>query len=152
MHTANTPSNAPIDTSPSTPLLHRLLAPWSRLSKALDTLQPAAALAARLYVGQVFFLAGLTKLRDWGTTVALFTDEYRVPWLSPALAAFLGTAGELVLPVLLVLGLGGRLGALLLQQGAQKIHLGLAPAELRRAGPPSPHFWRCCFAGTDASR
>ena len=97
-------------TSPSP--LQKVLGLWQRFSAALDLLQPAAALAARIYVGQVFFLSGLTKLRDWDTTVALFTDEYKVPLLSPSLAAFMGTAGELVLPVLLVLGLGGRLAAL----------------------------------------
>ncbi|HRH06548.1 MAG TPA: DoxX family membrane protein, partial [Burkholderiaceae bacterium] len=43
---------------------------------------------------------------------SLFTDEYKVPYLSPELAAMLGTAGELVLPVLLVLGLMGRFAAL----------------------------------------
>lgn len=85
---------------------------WSPLNRLLDALQPLAALLARLYVAQVFFLSGLTKLRDWGTTVALFTDEYKVPFLSPAVAAFLGTAGELVLPVLLVVGLAGRFSAL----------------------------------------
>jgi putative oxidoreductase len=63
-------------------------------------------------VAQVFFASGLTKLRDWGTTVALFTDEYAVPLLSPQAAAVLGTAGELVLPVLLVFGLAGRFAAL----------------------------------------
>lgn len=78
----------------------------------LDSAQPLAALLARLYVGQVFFLSGLTKLRDWGTTVALFTDEYKVPFLSAPVAAALGTAGEIVLPVLLVLGLAGRFSAL----------------------------------------
>lgn len=77
----------------------------------LDALQPAAQLAARWFVTAVFFRAGLTKLRDWETTVALFTDEYHVPLLSPELAAAMGTAGELVLPVLLVLGLGGRFAA-----------------------------------------
>jgi putative oxidoreductase len=55
---------------------------------------------------------GLTKIRDWGTTVALFTDEYKVPFLPPVLAAAMGTAGELALPVLLVLGLGGRFSPL----------------------------------------
>ncbi|MES2946070.1 MAG: DoxX family protein [Pseudomonadota bacterium] len=75
-------------------------------------LQPAAALAARIYVGKVFFMSGLTKIRDWETTVALFADEYKVPLLPPAMAAVMGTAGELVLPVLLVLGLGGRFAAL----------------------------------------
>ena len=85
---------------------------WAMLTRALDSLQPLAALLARLYVAQVFFLSGLTKVRDWGTTVALFTDEYKVPLLSPAVAAAMGTAGELVLPVLLVLGLGGRFSPL----------------------------------------
>lgn len=85
---------------------------WSLLTRALDALQPLAALLARLYVAQVFFLSGLTKLRDWGTTVALFTDEYKVPLLSPPVAAALGTAGELVLPVLLVAGIAGRFSAL----------------------------------------
>jgi putative oxidoreductase len=70
------------------------------------------SLLARLYVAQVFFSSGLTKLSDWGTTVALFTDEYQVPLLPPVVAAVLGTCGELVLPVLLVLGLGGRFAAL----------------------------------------
>ena len=85
---------------------------WAMLTRALDSLQPLAALLARLYVAQVFFLSGLTKIRDWGTTVTLFTDEYKVPFLPPALAAAMGTAGELVLPVLLVLGLGGRFSPL----------------------------------------
>jgi putative oxidoreductase len=94
------------------PLWQRLLGAWRLLVAALDSLQPLAALAARVYVGQAFFLSGLTKLRDWETTLALFTDEYHVPLLPSALAAVMGTAGELVLPVLLVLGLGGRFAAL----------------------------------------
>ena len=92
--------------------IQRSLNLWDTLTDALDALQPLAAFLARLYLAQVFFLSGLTKLRDWETTVALFTDEYHVPLLSPPVAAALGTAGELALPVLLVLGLGGRLSAL----------------------------------------
>lgn len=84
----------------------------SRFADLLDALQPAAALAARGYVAYAFIASGLTKLRDWETTLALFTDEYQVPLLPPAWAAVSGTAGELVLPVLLVLGLGGRFAAL----------------------------------------
>lgn len=75
-------------------------------------LRSTALLAARLHVAQVFWRSGLTKLRDWDTTLALFQDEYQVPLLPPELAAWLGTAGELLLPVLLVLGLGGRFAAL----------------------------------------
>lgn len=95
-----------------TTLINKVRTAWSPLTLLLDALQPLAAMLARLYVAQVFFLSGLTKLRDWGTTVALFTDEYKVPLLSPTVAAALGTAGELVLPVLLLLGLAGRFSAL----------------------------------------
>ena len=80
--------------------------------RGLNALQPVAALAARLYVAHVFFSSGLTKIRDWDTTLALFMDEYKVPVLSPAVAAVMGTAGELGLPVLLALGLGSRFAAL----------------------------------------
>jgi putative oxidoreductase len=83
-----------------------------RLDRLIEGFQPAAAVLARLYVARVFFASGLTKLRDWETTLALFTDEYHVPLLPPEVAALLGTAGELGLPVLLVLGLGGRFAAL----------------------------------------
>lgn len=91
---------------------HRLGNAYRTLARGLDALQPLAALAARLFVAQVFWLSGLTKLRDWSVTLELFTYEYQVPLLPPPIAAVLGTAGELVLPVLLVLGLGGRVAAL----------------------------------------
>lgn len=79
----------------------------------LDTwLLPLSLLALRLYLARVFFLAGLTKIEDWDTTLFLFAEEYRVPLLSPAVAAVLGTAGELLLPPLLLLGLAGRFAAL----------------------------------------
>jgi putative oxidoreductase len=88
--------------------------PLQRLRKAiaaLETLQPLAQLAARFYVAHVFFLSGLTKLHDWDTTLALFTDEYHVPLLPPAVAAVAGTSGELGLSLLLALGLAGRFAA-----------------------------------------
>ena len=93
-------------------LLTRLAAVAQSAIAALESLQPLAQLAARLYVAQAFFAAGLTKIRNWDTTLALFEDEYHVPLLPPDVAALLGTAGELVLPVLLALGLAGRVGAL----------------------------------------
>ncbi len=85
---------------------------WITLHQWLSLLQSPALLAARAYVAYVFFISGLTKIRDWGTTVALFTDEYKVPFLSPNVAALMGTAGELVLPALLLIGLGTRFAAL----------------------------------------
>lgn len=75
-------------------------------------LQPLAQLAARAVVAQAFFVAGLTKVVDWSTTLLLFENEYQVPVLSPELAAYAATAGELVLPVLLFVGLGSRVAAL----------------------------------------
>lgn len=100
-HTATLPK--------STGVKARVLALWDLQDRILNAFQPLAALMARLYVAQVFFASGLTKLRDWETTVLLFTYEYHVPLLPPAVAAVVGTGGELVLPVLLVLGLGGRI-------------------------------------------
>lgn len=85
---------------------------WQLVVRGLSAAQPLALLSARLFVAQAFFAAGLTKLRDWDTTLLLFGDEYRVPFLSPQVAAVMGTAGELLLPVLLALGLAGRFAAL----------------------------------------
>ena len=89
-------------------LVQTALQTLTPLRALLDKLQPVALLLARLYVAQVFFFSGLTKIRDWGTTVALFTDEYQVPLLSPSFAAGMAIVGELGLPVLLAFGLGGR--------------------------------------------
>ena len=76
--------------------IHFALALWSRFSSALDSLRPLASLVARAYLAQAFFLSGLTKIRDWEITLLLFTEEYQVPFLSPQVAAVMGTAGELV--------------------------------------------------------
>ncbi len=78
----------------------------------VDKLQPIFALAVRLYVARVFFLSGLTKLHDWNITIALFANEYHVPYLMPECAAILGTTAEMGLPILLALGLGSRLAAI----------------------------------------
>jgi putative oxidoreductase len=77
----------------------------------LDRLQPLLLLAARLYVSLIFFRAGMLKLADWSSTLVLFRETYKVPVLPPELAATIGTFGELVFPVLIVLGLAGRLSA-----------------------------------------
>ena len=70
------------------------------------------SLALRVFVGWQFFKAGLTKIVDWSVTLDLFKNEYHVPLLPPELAAFMGTSGELILPVLLLLGLLSRPAAL----------------------------------------
>jgi putative oxidoreductase len=75
-------------------------------------LLPLADFLMRLYVSKVFFLAGLSKLRDWNMTISLFVDEYHVPFLPPELAAYLATAAELALPVLLLFGVARHFAAI----------------------------------------
>ncbi|MEF7614066.1 DoxX family protein [Aquincola sp. MAHUQ-54] len=118
---------------------------YRRLVGWLEAAQPLALLAARVYVARVFFLSGLTKLRDWEITVALFTDEYHVPLLPPELAAYAGTAGELVLPVLLVLGLGGRFAAagLFVVNAVAVVSL----PEIGEAALQQHQFWGSLLAG-----
>ena len=81
-------------------------------ARPLQWLTPLADLIARLAVAQVFWQSGVNKFQSWDTTLMLFENEYAVPLISPVLAAYLGTAAELTLPVLLALGLGGRFAAL----------------------------------------
>lgn len=77
-------------------------------------LKPVTLLVFRLWVAWVFFASGLTKIASWSSTLYLFKDEYQVPLLSPELAAYMGTAAELALPVFLTLGLLTRPAALAL--------------------------------------
>jgi putative oxidoreductase len=74
----------------------------------LDRLAPLFLLGIRLYVAHVFFKSGLTKINDFSSTIALFESEYKVPILPPDLAAYAGTAAELVLPILFAAGIFSR--------------------------------------------
>lgn len=124
---------------------HRLAVLWSRSVALLELLQPAALLAARIYVGLVFFRSGLTKLRDWDITLSLFQDEYHVPLLPPEVAAYLGTGGELALPVLLILGLFGRFGALGLF--VMNIVAAMSLSDIPEAALNQHIFWGSLLAG-----
>jgi putative oxidoreductase len=92
--------------------LHNRVAQWLEAWIGHDLI----ALAARFGIAGVFWLSGRTKVEGWLTVsesaVALFEDEYRVPVLSPALAAHLATYAEHLFPALLVLGLATRVSAL----------------------------------------
>lgn len=77
-----------------------------------DYLTTPLILSLRLYIASIFFKSGLTKVRDWESTLMLFEYEYEVPLLSYEVAAWAATIGELVLPTLLVLGLFTRVSAL----------------------------------------
>ncbi|ARN80070.1 DoxX family protein [Methylocystis bryophila] len=103
-----------------------------RSQGVLDAIPSLVALFVRIVAAHPFFVSGQTKvdgpqigatilgqeisytlptsIRD--ATFALFAQEYKVPLLSPQIAAYLATAMESVLPILLVLGLLTRLSAL----------------------------------------
>jgi len=97
-----------------------------------SVLYSLVALFVRIVAAHPFFVSGQTKVEgpEIGakflgldltytlptsikeSTFALFSQEYKVPLLSPEIAAYLATAAEFVLPILLVLGLLTRLSAL----------------------------------------
>jgi putative oxidoreductase len=81
-------------------------------TRAARAVEDVFLLALRVYVSWQFLKSGWLKLQDWDTTRFLFEEEYHVPVLAPALAAVLGTLGELLFPALLIAGLLGRLAAL----------------------------------------
>lgn len=101
-------------------LAHRLNA-VSRTTEAW--VAAPALLALRVALAIPFFRSGLTK---WEAPFVLssgakylFTEEFRlhlgfadIPYPAPLLMAFLAGAGEIVLPILLILGLATRLSAL----------------------------------------
>ena len=85
------------------------------------------ALPLRLAIATVFWNSGVSKLANWDTTLALFTDEYSLPLLPPAIAAYLAAAIELTTPPLLVLGLLTRPVAALLLGMTAVIEIAVYP-------------------------
>lgn len=66
---------------------------------------PILLLFTRLWAASVFLKSGYLKITTWDSTLYLFEEEYQVPFLPWEMAAYLGTAAELILPVFLILGL-----------------------------------------------
>src|SRR6266581_5806624 len=90
-------------------------APIGRALRWLDAVPyTVLAIPLRLAVATVFWNSAMTKLANWDTAIALFTDEYKVPLLPPEVAAYIAVTIELTTPVLLVLGLATRPAALVL--------------------------------------
>jgi putative oxidoreductase len=87
----------------------------------------AIPLAMRIGVGSVFFKAGLLKYQSFEFAVKLFEDEYKVPVLSPVVAARITMVNELTWPVLLFLGLGTRFATLPLLGSIAVIQLFVYP-------------------------
>src|SRR5262249_50621252 len=69
-------------------------------------------LAMRIGVSSVFFKAGLLKYQSFEFAVKLFEDEYKVPILSPLVAARFTMFNELTWPLFLFLGLATRFATL----------------------------------------
>lgn len=88
----------------------------TQATKILNALESIALLAIRLWMGEIFLQSGWNKLQDilngnMDSVVELFEYVHPVPGIPAEIAAPLGTAGEVGLGVLLVLGLGGRFAA-----------------------------------------
>ena len=114
-------------------------------NQSLNHLQSPLLLSFRLYVSYVFLMSGLQKINNWDMTLTLFEYEYAVPVLPFELAAYLATAGELILPVLLIAGLGTRLFAFALSVLNIVAVISYYDA-LAKVGQVTPHiFWGACL-------
>lgn len=95
---------------PSPSLYQRIVAPLDAMPQSF------VLLLARLGVAGVFFQSGRTKVEGLLTitdsTYALFETEYALPLIPSDIAAHAATYCEHLFPILLVLGLFSRFGAL----------------------------------------
>lgn len=96
--------------SPPIPIYGRLAGMLDRIPNSL------VLLVARLGVAAVFFESGRTKVDGFlhitDSTYTLFETDYRLPLIPPHIAAHMATYSEHFFPLLLVLGLFSRIGAL----------------------------------------
>ena len=76
----------------------------------IEKLAPVLDIALRIWIARVFFMSGLTKIQTWDSTLMLFEYEYAVPVIPFQVAAYMATAGELILPALIAVGLFTRFG------------------------------------------
>ena len=87
---------------------------YKRLNDSFESIPtPFMVLLARIAIIAVFLRSGLLKLSGLsdGSTLAMFTNEIRLPLLPPEIAAWLFTAAELGLPALILVGLLTRFAA-----------------------------------------
>ena len=116
-------SACPAPSSPIARLIGGLIGLFSRIPDSL------IALIGRFSIAAIFWKSGQTKVEGFAvdlvegqfafgiprladSAVALFRDEYRLPVVSPELAAVLAAVAEHALPVLLLFGLATRFSAL----------------------------------------
>ena len=124
--------------------MNKLLSFYQQLNNKVEFLSPVFQLGIRLYLFNIFFTSGWTKIQSWETTKMLFAYEYNVPVLNPELAAWMGTAAELTLPVLLVIGILSRPTALALF--AFNIVAALSYPDISPAGTVDHIMWGVMLA------
>lgn len=121
-----------------------LTAPVNNTIQLLEKLQSPLLLLFRLWVAKVFFMSGMQKISTWNDeygVMYLFKEEYHVPLLDPVVAAYLATAGELILPIFLVAGFGTRFAAIALSILNVTAVVSYY-ATLAKVGQVTPHiFW-----------
>ena len=97
----------------------------------------------RVGIADVFWRSGQTKVSGWhvtDTTIQLFRDEYKVPLISPELAAYLAAIQEHLFSFLLIIGLASRLSAFGLLGMTAVIELFVYPANW-----PDHLLWTGCL-------
>ena len=105
--------------------------------------QSLISLAARVFPAAVFWRSGQTKVEDFHVTenaIDLFRDEYRLPFIDPALAANIAAFSEHFFPLLLVIGLASRFAALALLIMTAVIEIFVYPDAW-----PIHGVWATCF-------
>lgn len=106
--------------------------------------QSIIAFIARFSIAAVFWSSGQTKVQGlainlingefslgWpqlsGSAIALFKDEYKLPFIAPELAAPMAATAEHLFPLLILIGLGTRFSALALLGMTMVIQLFVYP-------------------------
>ena len=118
----------------------------NKIIHVIGYLTPLLDLGMRLWVARVFWNSGLTKIQSWETTLMLFEYEYAVPVLPFNVAAILATGAELIIPVMLVLGIGTRGGALALF--VLNYVAAIAYPDISPAGLKDHYLWGALLAVT----
>jgi putative oxidoreductase len=130
------PATAPVG-SPPVSIVHRVIAAMDGIPYWL------IALAARIFPAAVFWQSGQTKVAGFHlkpSAIALFENEYQLPWIDPTIAAYASVFAEHCFPILLVIGLATRFSALALLLMTAVIEVFVYPAAW-----PTHGVWATCF-------
>ncbi len=107
--------------------------------RGLDFITPVVDLGARLWLADVFWKSGMSKITTWDSTLTLFNYVYSVPLLEPETAAVLATTVELGGTALLAIGLAGRFGTAALF--ILNIVAVISYPDLSEAGLKDHYYW-----------